>query len=114
MLFLLKINMASDLAKIYQLIQEIKDDLKTKATEKKLVELRMEIREKNANIEILESKIAILENNLNLLTTKCDNNEQYTRRVSLRINDILLPVDGKESADQCMHKAKDVIAEAGI
>ena len=44
-------NMASDLAKIYQLIQEIKDDLKTKDTEEKLDELRMEIREKDAQIE---------------------------------------------------------------
>ena len=85
-----------------------------KATEEKLDELRMEIREKDANIEILESKIAILENNLNLLTTECDNNEQYTRRGSLRINNIPLAGNGKESADQCMHKVKDVIAEAGI
>ena len=103
-----------ELEKIFKLIEEVKNDLKSKASEEKLEELHREIRAKDRKIEILESRVAILENSGNLLAAKCDDNEQYSRRASLRINNIPLPVNGKESADQCMEKVKAVIVEAGV
>ena len=63
---------------------------------------------------MLESKIAILENSFNLLAVKCDANEQYSRRTSLRINNIPLPDDGNETADDCMEKVKTLISETGV
>ena len=103
-----------EIAKLFDLINEIKTELKTKASDNKLEELKNIITEKDRKIEIMESKIAILENTVNILKEKCDDNEQYSRRVSLRISNIPLPHGGKETAEQCMEKVKEVIREAGV
>ena len=77
-----KNNNNQELQKIFNLINELKEDLKTKASHEKLEELHRDIREKDRRIEVLESKVAILENGINLLTVRCDYNEQYSRRTS--------------------------------
>ena len=81
-----KNNNHQELQKIFNLINELKEDLKTKASQEKLEELHRDIREKDRRIEVLELKLAILESGINLLTMRCDYNEQYSRRTSLRIN----------------------------
>ena len=110
-----KNNMQGELEKIVKLIGEVSDELKTKASQQLLEELRAEMREKNNKIDILEARLAIAENTIRLLTEKCDANEQYSRRPSLRINSIPLPdgVNAKESADVCREKVKEVIRESG-
>ena len=72
-----------------------------------------EIRSKDKKIELLESQVAVLQNSVKLLLKKSDDNEQYSRRTSVRINHIPLPDDGRESADEVMTKVKDIIAETG-
>ena len=71
-----------------------------------------EIRQKDRKIEILESKVAVLENTVTLLATKCDNNEQYSRRTSVRINNVPLPANGNETSDDVLKKVKEVIEES--
>ena len=80
-----KVNIGVELEHINTLIGEIKTELQGKATAEKLDELTAEIRSKDRKIELLESRIAILENTVNLLAQKSDDNEQYSRRSSLRI-----------------------------
>lgn len=110
----------SEFEKINQTLIEIKDDLKTKASNAKIDELLEEIKSKDVRIvelerkmeklEILESRIAILENNNVLLERKIDDNEQYSRRFSLRINGIPLPGNGvREPGFECLEKVKDVL-----
>ena len=54
-----------------------------------------------------------MENTVNLLAQKSDENEQYSRRSSLRINNIPLPeANKKETSEDVLMKVKEVIAES--
>ena len=103
-----------ELEAIHKLIQDIKTDLAGKATTKKLIELSNEIRLRDSKIEVLESKVAVLQNTVDLLVNKCDNNEQYSRRCSLRINNVPLPDSDNESADDVFEKVKGLIEECEL
>ena len=105
-----KINV--ELENVHKLIVSIKADLEGKATTAQLELLISEIRAKDKRIEVLESQVAILQNSVKLLTSKCDDNEQYSRRTSVRISNIPLPASGPESADDVMEKVKEVIQES--
>ena len=102
-----KVNFSNELETIRDLITGIKKDLESKATTSQLDELLKQIREKDKKIELLESKVAILENSIKLIEKKCDDNEQYSRRTSVRINHIPLPENGEETADQVFAKVKE-------
>ena len=107
-----KSNVNAELENIHKLIKEIHKD--SQATASKLDELVAEIRSKDRRIEALESEVAVLKNAVNLLSQKCDSNEQYSRRSSLRINNIPLPNEGgRESAEDVMNKVREVITETG-
>ena len=78
---------ASDL-KIDQLLSEIQNK------DKKIASLE-------SRVDLLESTVAVLKNTANLLAIKCDDNEQYSRRPSIRITGI--PSSGyRETADKCV------------
>ena len=107
-----KSNVNAVLENIHKLIKEIHKD--SQATASKLDELVAKIRSKDRRIEALESEVVVLKNVANLLSQKCDNNEQYSRRSSLRINNIPLPDEGgRESAEDVMVKVREVISESG-
>ena len=72
-------NFAAELFKLNQTITEIKTELSSNATEKKLDLLCTILNEKDKRIEVLESQAAVMENTINLLKEKCDNNK-YSRR----------------------------------
>ena len=106
-----KVNIGVELEHINTLIGTIKTELQGKATAEKLDELAAEIRLKDRKIELLESRIAILEKKV--LAQKSDDNEQYSRRSSLRINNIPLPEGNKkETSENVSMKVKEVIAES--
>ena len=107
-----KVNINSELESLYKLINDIKSDLKEKATLSKIDELVAEIRAKDKKIEFLESQVAILQNSVKLLSTKCDTNEQYSRRTSVRINNIPLPEHGSERSEDLISKVKEIIGES--
>ena len=102
-----KINYNTEFEKLNKLIADIKSDLEGKATTNQLDKLFQEIRAKNEKIELLESKVAVLENAVNLLKQKCDDNEQYSRRMSLRITNIAL--EPNENASKCVEMAVNTL-----
>ena len=61
-----KMNYASEFENLNKLITDIKTDLEGKATTAQLDALLKEIRAKDEKIEILQSKVAVLENTVNL------------------------------------------------
>ena len=76
------------------------------------------ITEKNEKIEMLESRVEILESDVviikqtnKLLERKADNNDQYSRRMCLRINGIPMQEGVKENEDICFKKVKDVLKD---
>ena len=110
-----KPNVGTELENINKLIAEIKNDLEGKATTEVVNELLKEIRAKDKRIEMLESQVAVLQNSVELLTAKCDDNEQYSRRLSLRINNVPLPAKGvQETAADVLNIVKGLIGEAEV
>lgn len=59
--------------------------------EKRIQVLENDNNEKNEKIKKLESQIAHNERSMATLDTRCDDIEQYTRRMSVRINGLLAP-----------------------
>ena len=92
---------------LFQLINEIKDSLDTKATNAKIDELLDEIRKKDEKIEMLEKSVENLSHTVVLLTQKIDDIEARSRRGNLRISGIPLP-ENKETGEQCLQKVKEV------
>eukprot|EP00795_Rhopilema_esculentum_P010423 gene10423-19125_t len=64
---------------------EMKDIMATKDCIQKL---HTTIENQNDKIQILESRIAVMERHINQLQGNVDDNEQYSRRLCLRINGI--------------------------
>ena len=65
-------------------------------------------------IQGLESKLSVYEAHMQDLEVKIDDNEQYSRRSSLRITGIPLPQNEKESSEECTKKVMDVFAELEV
>ena len=113
--------MMADLENINKILQEIKEDLKTKASNEKIDQLLRDIKLREERIvqlevkvkkfDLLEARVAILENNNKVLERKIDDNEQYSRRSCLRINGIPLPENGKETGDVCLDKVRTVLKD---
>ena len=62
-----------------------------------------------SRVEILESDVAIIKQSNKLLERTADDNEQYSRRMCLRINGIPMQEGVKENEDICFKKVKDVL-----
>ena len=96
----------STLAEVYDLLKTLQSEQSN--SNKKIDQLLEEIRAKDEKIrsletrvEQLEGNVSILRNTVNLLEIKSDDNEQYSRRPSLRISHI--PSSGYgENANKCV------------
>ena len=86
------------------------------ATKECMKSLSAIIAQQGERIAILESKVVSLEKHVEALSRNAKNQEQYNRRLCLRINGIPLPRKGSESesADECLKKAKGVFKEIGV
>ena len=111
----------AELGDLRTLVEEIRNELREKATTEKINELIAKIDEKDATISTLttrvdelESRLAIVEKSNLLLERKCDDLESYTRRQNLRIIGIPEPDDGSETAAVCVQKVKDEIAKLDL
>ena len=62
-------------------------------------------------IEILESKVAVLERHAELLMRNVDDQEQYNRRLSLRINGI--SCEDNETSEDVLEKLKHMMNGIG-
>jgi uncharacterized coiled-coil DUF342 family protein len=97
-----------------QLLEKVEEDLKTKASSAEIAELKAEINKKDEKItelsnrvEALESDVSVLRNTVQLLNRKADDNEQYSRKMSLRINGI--PSERNEGANTCIEKVLNLL-----
>ena len=96
-------------------LNEIKEDLKGKATQEQINNLLVEIQAKDVRIKQLEDRLAFMENIVQRLEIKSDDNEQYHRRLDLRINNIPLPTNGViENSQDCLVKVKNTLAGIGV
>ena len=110
----------ADVAELKTLIQGIQADLRNKVTNEKIEELIRKMDEKDAKIaslekqvDLLNGRIAVVENNNALLERKVDDLESYTRRQNLRIVGIPEPEEG-ENGDACIEKVKDEISKLDV
>ena len=101
---------------LHKLLTDVQAELKTKASSAEIDVLLTEIKEKDekinlltSRVEALEGSISILKTTCNLLERKCDDNEQYSRRTSLRINGI--DVQEHESGDSCVQSVERILKE---
>ena len=77
--------------------------------------LNSQVAEQGERIDVLEARVAMLESHVRQLQTSHESQEQYSRRLCLRIDRIDLPKNGDhESADQCLEKVKKVFEEIEV
>ena len=85
------------------------------ATKNCVEKLHTTIKDQNEQIQILKSRIAIMERHISVLQNNVDENEQYSRKLFLRINGIPPVPEGKnESSESCLEKVKNVFSELGV
>ena len=77
----------------------------TSLKEEVISEFESKISEQNDKIYELESRVAIQEETINNLLTKCDNNEQHSRRSCLRIHGI--ESNSKEKNEDVIDKIRE-------
>ena len=105
-------NLEAYQAYLDEKFSELKDSMATKECIEKL---HTTIKDQNEKIQILESRIAIIERHISLLQNNVDENEQYSRRLCLRINGIPpVPEGQNESSESCLEKVKNVFNELGV
>ena len=85
---------------------------KTMATKDCIQGLHDIITKQNEKIDILESRIAIMERYVSQLEKGVDDQEQYNRRLCLRIDGIEMEDD--ESGEKCLKKVKSVFNELKV
>ena len=84
-----------------------------KIQEGQIIKLKEDLNSKEDRITVLESQVSVIQNTVNILKRVSDDNEQYSRRLCLRINGIK-PVEKKEeNANDCLTTVKNVIKELG-
>ena len=99
---------------LHKLLTDVQVELKTKASSAEIDALLKEIKDKDEKIHLLTSRVEVLEGDVSLLKRtcvllerKCDDNEQYSRRTSLRINGIEVQED--EDGDSCVQSVERIL-----
>lgn len=86
--------------------------IKTMATKECIQTLHETIKNQNERIEILESKMTLMEKYITYLEKGVDDQEQYNRRLCLRIDGIA--TEERESGEKCLAKVKAVFAKLDV
>lgn len=77
--------------------------------------LNSQVAEQGEKIDVLEARVAMLESHVRQLKISHESQEQYSRRLCLRIDRIDLPKNGDhETAEQCLEKVKKVFDEIDV
>ena len=99
---------------LHKLLTDVQVELKTKASSAEIDVLLKEIKDKDEKINLLPSRVEVLEGDVSLLKRtcallerKCDDNEQYSRRTSIRINRIEVQED--EDGDSCVQSFERIL-----
>ena len=71
--------------------------------------------QQNSKIDALEAKVAMMESYIAHMENGIDEQEQYNRRLCLRIDGIVPPKQGQsETGDQCLKKVNSVFKELKV
>ena len=82
------------------------------ATKESIDQLLKSIAVHQEQITQLESKVVVMDSLITRLNQKCEDQEQYQRRLCLRINGIPAPPEGQhETADDCLQKVKAIFED---
>ena len=85
------------------------------ATKDCIKDLHDTIVQQNAKIDALEAKVTMMESFIAHMENGIDEQEQYNRRLCLRIDGITPPKQGQnETGDQCLKKVKSVFKELKV
>ena len=84
------------------------------ATKSCISQLGKAIATQNETIQILEDKVAVLESCIEQLAKNIEVQEQYNRRLCLRISGIKVPRSGKETAEESVEKVNAVFKELKV
>ena len=108
-----KVDMMSSLERLLDdKLLDLKRDLATKDC---INELKLLIVKQRKRIDELESKVVVMENLIEKLQERCDDNEQYQKRLCLRIDGVELPQDNDgESGDKCLSTVKKIFKELKV
>ena len=97
---------------LYEKLGKLHESMATKDCIKQLSD---KINQQNEKIDILEAKVAVMENYIRKLEQSVDDQEQYHRRLCLRIDGIPAAAPGKsESGEQCLTKVKQMFKKLNV
>lgn len=102
--------------KFQKILNEKLDKLhESMATKDCIKQLSDKIDQQNEKIDILEAKVAVMERYIRNLEQSVDDQEQYHRRLCLRIEGIPAVGEGKsESGEQCLTKVKQMFKKLNV
>ena len=91
------------------LINEIEEQ------EDQIIRLESTTSVQEERITVLEAQNAVLESHVNRLLSAQEEQEQYSTRLSLRIDRMEVPKKGQnETSEHCLEKVKKIIEEIGV
>ena len=92
------------------------DEIQAKmATKDSIKDLHDTIVQQNSKIDALEAKVEMMESYIAHMENGIDEQEQYNRRLCLRIDGIVPPKQGQsETGDQCLKKVKSMFKELKV
>ena len=105
----------ADLNSIQELLQQVKNDLASKASTAQIDEILNTLKEIDERISKLEELVARQETMIILMDHKLDDIESYGRRQNLRIIGIPMPGNGvRESDNDCLEKVKKEVQKLDV
>ena len=92
-------------------LDSLKEDL---ATKDDIKDLKAVIEDQKAEIDVLESKIVLMERYVSQPQRASDDQEQYQRRLCLRLNGVEVKKGDGESGEECLKIVKDTFNELDV
>ena len=92
-------------------LDSLKEDLASKDDIQGLLNV---IKEQQSKINILESRLVLMEKYVSHLQKSADEQEQYQRRLCLRINNVEFKKGEPESGEDCLKKVKKIFNELSV
>ena len=92
-------------------LDSLKEDL---AKKDDIKDLKAVIEDQKAKIDVLESKIVLMERYVSQLQRASDDQEQYQRRLCLRLNGVEVKKGDGESGEECLKVVKDIFNELDV
>eukprot|EP00794_Sanderia_malayensis_P002001 gene2001-2276_t len=92
-------------------LESLKQDLASKEHVKELLGV---IKDQQSKINILESRVVLLEKYVSHLEKTMDDQEQYQCRLCLRVNNVEIKLGETETAGDCLEKVKEMFNELSV